>query len=364
MRFLFFIFVILLTASGLYANELTVKDLYGRTVIIPGKVNRTLALGPGALRLLVYVGAQDTVAGREMFEDKLEKTLRPYTFALPKNYSSLPVVSAGGPGKMPDAEKIIMINPDVIFTSAFTPDQIEDIARMTHKPVIGLNYGAVGHTDLEKVMSSIRLVGYVTGHQKRAQDVMNRIAMMRKDLMSRTSGQPSKSVYMASIAYKGARDFNSTERDHPSCALVGVTNLADSVTKESGMGTHIMLQTETILKDQPDYIFYDITGFRILKNSYKKKYQLLRLFNAVRDGHVYSVMPYNWYNSNLENIFLTAYFIGKTVYPKQFKDVNINQKADEIYNAFLGMNPFPQILKKNRVYRRVIFEKNGFSFRK
>ncbi len=291
-------------------------------------------LGPGALRLLVYAGAQDMLVAREQFEEKIDKSIRPYTYALPANYYDLPVVSAGGPGKMPDIEKLIIANPDVIIASGFTIAQMDMISSKTNIPVVGVNYGLVGHADLKEVKNSIRLVGYLTGKQARTQNIANQMAMLRKDLHVRTQSTSPKSVYMASIAYKGARGFTSTERNHPSCSLLNIINIADEKAIKGTRSTHLIMQLEYILKRQPEYIFYDITGFNILKNDYQKMYKSLSLLDAVKNDKVYSVMPYNWYNSNIENIFLSAYFMGKILYPDEFSDVNIAHKADAIYNIF------------------------------
>lgn len=355
-----YIFILLmLTASLGFTHEITVKDLYGRTVVTPENVTKIAALGPGTLRLLVYAGAQNFVIGREQFEEKLSKSIRPYTYSLPENYKDLPVISAGGPGKMPDIEKLIIADPDVIFATAFTYDQLETISRMTRIPVIGLNYGETGHTDFKKIVDSLRLIGYITHTQSRTQDVMNKMAMLRKDIIQRVQGEPSKSVFMASIAYKGSRGFNSTERQHPSCLMLGVNNIADSIDSQSN---HVSIQTETLLKEQPEYIFYDVTGMEALKSNYGKLYGTFAMFKAVKEGKVFSVLPYNWYNSNIENIYLTAYFMGKVMYPDKFRDVDVAHYADEIYNAFLHTNPYAEIYKKNPVYRSMTFEKDGVHF--
>jgi iron complex transport system substrate-binding protein len=347
---------------SLYAESITVTDLFGREVTISEKVEKLVAVGPGALRLVSYVRAQDMLVGREMFEDKLDKSIRPYTYAFPKNYYDLPVISAGGPGKMPDVEKIIAVAPDVIIASAFTKEQLNLISEKTQIPVVGVDYGDVGHASLGKVKDSLRLLGYITGRQVNSQMIMNRMAMMTQDLLERSEGVKPKSVFMASIAFKGARGFTSTERNHPVLSLLKLVNIADDINVNSGMGTHLIMQTEAVLLKQPDYIFYDITGLSILKDTYANNYATLKMLKAVNEKRVFTTLPYNWYNSNIENIFLTAYFIGKTVYSDRFEDIDIAQKADEIYNVFLGTNPYAEISSKTKVFRGMIFEKGGFSF--
>ncbi|MGD9808246.1 MAG: ABC transporter substrate-binding protein [Deferribacterales bacterium] len=351
----------MLTSILGFTHEITVNDLYGRTVVTPATVTKVAAIGPGALRLLVYSGVQDMLVGREEFEEKLSKSLRPYTYALSADYNNLPVISTGGPGVMPDMEKLIMVKPDVIFASGFSSAALDIINKMTKVPVVGVSYGDTGHIEFNKVVDSLRLIGYVTHNQKRTQDVMNKMAMMRKDLMGRVEDETPKSVYMASIAYKGANGFYSSEREHPSCIMLNLKNLADDYQSHE---SHIIADHASLIKAQPDFIFYDVTGIDILKKGYKEMYPELSRFNAIKEGKVYSVLPYNWYNSNVENIFLTSYFIGKVMYPEKFSDVNIAHYADEIYNAFIHINPYSDIAQKNPVYRSMTFEKDGMRFGK
>jgi iron complex transport system substrate-binding protein len=297
-----------------------------------------------------------------MSESKVSKDLRPYTYALPDTYWKLPIVSSGGPGKMPDYEKVISVRPDVIFAATFSKVQLDMIQRSTRVPVIGLSYGGVGHTNLSAVKDSIRNIAYIIDNQKRSQDLFNYIAMLRKELCEKTLNVDPKEVFMAAIAYKGPREINSTERDHPALEMMSLINVADSLDVDSGMGTHVMVQPETILKWQPEYIFYDITGLKILNKQYYKSFPFLSKLDAVKNKKVFTVMPYNWYNSNLENTFATAYYIGKVLYPEKFKDIDMDQKIDDIMNNFIGINPFPEIKKKHDVFRRIDFEKSGFVF--
>ena len=58
--------------------------------------------------------------------------------------------------------------------------------------------------------------------------------------------------------------------------------------------------------------------------------------DAVREGRIYGVMPYNWYANNYDTVLADAYYIGKTLYPDQFADIDPDQKADEIYTMLDG----------------------------
>ena len=93
----------------------------------------------------------------------------------------------------------------------------------------------------------------------------------------------------------------------------------------------------------------------ILDQDVEKRREFYRLLGAVRSGRVYSLLPYNYYNTNIELALLNAYFIGKCLYPGQFNDVNLSAKAVEIFETFLGRKPETG----SPAYRTLVFPEKG-----
>ena len=97
--------VLLVLVSGCLQSQsaekatMVVKDLAGREVAVPKNVERVVAAGPGALRIIVYLNATDMVVGVEDFE-KQHPGGRPYIIAHPE-LKELPSIGPGGPGKLP-----------------------------------------------------------------------------------------------------------------------------------------------------------------------------------------------------------------------------------------------------------------------
>ena len=73
-------------SHALLANQnKSVIDAAGRTVSIPTKVTRVICSGPGALRLLTYLGAQDLIVAVDDIEVKKNRfDARPYAIACPQ----------------------------------------------------------------------------------------------------------------------------------------------------------------------------------------------------------------------------------------------------------------------------------------
>jgi len=78
----------------------------------------------------------------------------------------------------------------------------------------------------------------------------------------------------------------------------------------------------------------------------------LQGLSALKEGRIYGVLPYNYYSTNYETILADAYFIGKTLYPDRFADIDPERKADEIYTFFVGKPVFGDL---NSQYRNLGF---------
>ena len=67
----------------------TITDAAGRQVTVPTEVSRVICSGPGALRLLSYLGAQDLIVAVDDIEVKRSRfDARPYALANPTTGSS------------------------------------------------------------------------------------------------------------------------------------------------------------------------------------------------------------------------------------------------------------------------------------
>ena len=118
------------------ANGKTVTDLLGREVTVPEKINRVVCIGAGSLRLYTYVGDLSKLVGVEDVDKDgtgVGKTLsiRPYKMVNKDLFNSLPSCGMGGPQGSADAEKILSLNPDIVF-SLYTSDKaaMDDFKRI------------------------------------------------------------------------------------------------------------------------------------------------------------------------------------------------------------------------------------------
>lgn len=324
--------LILLTCS-LLAKPYT--DMLGRSVAIE-KAEKFLFLGPGALRMGTYLGLQDSLAGVERFEQRpLVQSPSPYRTHLGVDFlKKLPVVSEGGPGKMPNLEAIIVANPDVIFTSFFDKNQISQIQSKTGIPVIALSYGAsyggTSNKNIEDIKASLLLIGEITNKQTRAKELVDFIAAQEVELAK--ISLPAKSIYIGGVPYKGIQPITSTEVNYPPFELLGLKNSVFA-NKPDAKG-HQFIDFEALLAANPEIIFIDSLSKSKISDDYEAKKSLYNSLNAYQNGKVIEVLGFNNYSTNVENLLVIAWQIASHL----GEQIPLHVKATEIFEAFYPGN--------------------------
>jgi iron complex transport system substrate-binding protein len=237
---------------------------------------------------------------------------------------------------------------DVIFAIGMDSKTADHIQHSSGIPVLVLNYGKLGVFS-EDVYESLRLMGTILRKDARAEEVIAYIQSLKQDLGKRSQGFEKISAYVGGVAFRGVKDINSTETDYPPFRMLNIKNAAGDV-KKSGQTE---VDREKIIIWNPDFFFVDIQGLGFLEKNFAKNRSLYSVMSSVKNGRVFSVLPYNYYNTNLGNVFVNAYFIGKTIMPENFSDVDTAAKADEIYMNLLGGKAFEKIRDSYPVFRRI-----------
>jgi len=325
-------------------GKIKVTDLAGRSVEVPKNVEKIVAIGPGALRLVVYLQAADMVVGVENAEKTWEVYTRPYRLANPQ-FAELPTIGVGGPeDPQPNVEEILKVKPDVIF-AVVSAQYAENLQEKTGIPVIVLNYGTLGNFRTTELFDSIRLMGKVLGKEKRAGEVIAYIEGVVKDLNERTMNaeKPSK-VYVGALGFKGQHGIQSTNCRFPPFEVNNITS--ENIACRVNTTAHVFIDKEFLLKEQPEIIFLDLGNLHLVKEDYSKDRSFYQSLEAFREGNVYGIYSFNFYNTNVEQALVDSYWVGKVLYPQNFADVDIKEKANEIYRFFVGKELYDQISSK------------------
>jgi len=351
--------VLLLPNQILSAQETrSIRDSTGRTVTIPATIKQIICSGPGALRLVTYLNAQDLVVGVDNIEKRKTRfDARPYALVNPR-FKNLPVF--GGFRGHDDPEKILGLHPlpQVIFktfpTMGYDPVKL---GKKTDIPVITLEYGDL-FPNRKKLYASLTILGQALAREDRAKAVIDFFEAQIADLGNRTHGlaqEQKKTCFIGGIAFKGPHGFQSTEPKYPPFTFVNARNIARD-TRGKNL-RHSIFSKEKILMENPEILFLDLStlqmgddqgGLYELKND-----PVYKGLSGVINGKVYGLLPYNWYSQNFGSILANAWFIGKILYPDQFTDIVPEQEADKIYSFLVAAPVFDRM---NSLFRNLAFQ--------
>ncbi|MCF8143008.1 MAG: iron ABC transporter substrate-binding protein [Deltaproteobacteria bacterium] len=325
-------------------DSMTVTDMEGRKVAVPADPNRVIAIGPGTLRILCYLEAKEKIAGIENFEN-VRTQGRPYWIASPE-LKDLPVIGPGGPqhlNKEPDLEAVLKVNPDVIFATYMKPATADALQKKIGIPVVILTYGRFPAFN-ERLYDSLRLAGKILGKEARAEAVVDFIEGAKKDLLKRTDGiDPSRKprVYIGGVGFRGVQGIESTDPDYIPLEWVRADNIAAGASGEN----HLFIDREKLLMWDPDVIFVDAGGYGLIKQDFEKKSKFYQSLKAFQNGRVYVLLPFIYYVANIGTAVADAYGAGKILYPERFQDIDLAEKADEIYTFLVGAPAYKKMVR-------------------
>lgn len=336
------------------SNSIEITDMVGRNVVLEGPIERVVAIG-SALRIYTYVNGTEKLVGVEKGQQSA-KTGRPYIIANPE-LEGLSLVGEGFPAD-PDPELLIDVNADVIIAGDILDvDQIEELQKKIGVPIVVVSCGSSAVFD-QDMYKALTIIGKVVGKEDRSKELIEYMEGCKTELTNFTKDIPEdekSSVYIGGLSYKGVHGIESTSGNSPVLNVIGAKNVVDEVGKSGS----VMIDREQLIKWDPDILIIDENGMNIIKEDYQKNPDYYNALSAVKNNKVYGQLPYVSYYNNIETAMADIYFLGKTLYPNEFKYIDVTEKADEIYTFLLGKPLYNIMAEKYGGYVQINLEK-GF----
>lgn len=307
-----------------------VEDLAGRSVFIPAEIEKIAAVGPGALRLVVYLKAEEMVVGVEEFEKRNPQ--RPYILAK----SELLNLEVIGPQFGGDRELIAAQNPDLIIASYLSRSEIDNLQSKTGIPVVSINDRGAGSMSEKDLKRALNFLAEILNKKAEAEKIISIFESYKDDLKKRSTDSAKMKLYIGGIGNRGAQGITSTEANYPPFVYLGLDNIIKRADK-----SNFSINKEKLFLEDPALIFIDQGGLALVKKDLKRKE--FKYLKAYQNGDIYQLLPYNQYTTNFATMFADAYYIGKIIYPEQFSDIEPEKKAGEIYTKFFQKNVYPQM---------------------
>ena len=283
--------------------------------------NRIIAIGPGALRMVVYLQAQDKIVGIEKKESNFIYA-RPYILAN-KFLLKLPKIGMGGPNLNINLEAIRKLKPDLIVAGFISKEKADEIEKKTGSKVFVVKYGMLGNYDEKSFKKALFKLAEVLNKQNRAKEIEKFLDNLKFEKIN-----TDKKLYIGGVAFKGIHGLTSTIGEYLPFKLLGLKNIVDSPAQ-------VFVNEEFLYKSQPDIIFVDESALKLIDFN---KYSYLKAF---RNHKVFGLLPYNNYMTNVESAYANAFYIQKVL----GKNIDAEKKAAEIYKFFVGKNVYPQMKK-------------------
>ena len=345
-----------------------VTDVWNREVEIPYEVKTIVCLGSMGPRFAAYLDVVYMMVGAEDSDIEKMSVRYDYSPVYHEQLKELPSVGAGGGSGDNNgyAEAIIQAQPDVII-AGFNEDAADELQAQTGIPVISVRYRTQGFID-EGFHRAMRVFAEVVGAQERCEEVLAYVDACKADLNDRTKDIPDSDklrAYTGAVTFNGRHGFAFTYVNFPTFTAVNALNVADVLLEErtgeaaaeaaaSGKAyignDGFEVDLEQIIAWDPDIIFLDPGNMDLVNDEYANNPGFFDSLRAVQEGQVYTMPSTNAAGPNVTYLLINAYYAGLTLYPEQFSDVRLEDKAAEIMEMMLGENFFDQMVEGGLYY--------------
>jgi iron complex transport system substrate-binding protein len=319
--------LLLAAATARAQAPLVITDSLGRQVTVPSVVRRVISLEPEITRLIVALGAGETLVGQDYF-------LRTHDHLFPVIFPSgrgLPVVS--NQGQDLNYELAIRLAPDIVFASPSETGMTESIQSKLRVPVAAL--ASLGKVD--SLLEELRLAGQIIGRTERAAELERffqaKVAAVRSALARSPKGEKPR-VY---LSFWGS--VTRTPVVYEPVDIAGGTNVAAGLVPPALGTPGTTISVESLLAWDPDII--------LVHGNYRPDERLVtvgailadprfRSLKAVKEKRVHYTFGY-WYWWDPAQVLLEIEYLARLFHPESFPVFDLEAEGNIIYEKFYGV---------------------------
>lgn len=249
-------------------------------------------------------------------------------------------------------ETLLKSRPDVAILAPFQYDTLgENIDKLEASgiKVVVIDYNS---QTLDRHLESTRILGKVTGNEKRAEILAKQYEDAIKDVEKKVANVKNKKKVYVELGNLGAKEIGNSYGNYLWGSLVktaGGNNIAEGKVESYGP-----LSPEYILQVNPEVVFLagsrwtNDAGDRVLIGFGVKPEQTSQRMtpytqrvgweklDAIKNGNVFAVD-----HGGLRTIYDYVYvqYIAKALYPELFVDVEPMENLKNFYKEYLPINP-------------------------
>ena len=335
-------------------NNITVTDGIGRTITInPYKISKIICVGAGALRYYSYLEGVTRLVGVEDIDNPSKRSdsspfsgvARPYYDSYKEEFKDLPTVGQGGPmHQSPELEKIAATSPDLIISDYETEEQASKMEEVSGAKVFTVKYGSKGVFD-DNFKNTLTSLGTILNQSKRADELITYIDECKNELTSTTANlNDDKKVYIGGIGNWGQKDYLSTNPIYYPFKIANITNVLENDSLLTAGVQNIDKEKFASISSNIDIMVLDCAGINKTIEAYKFDSTIFDNVKAVQNNEVYISLPFNAYYQNIEIDLINTYFFASITHKDALgSNFNIEEKADEILNKFVGKKIYSEL---------------------
>ncbi|HMK46958.1 MAG TPA: ABC transporter substrate-binding protein [Methanocella sp.] len=251
---------------------INVTDSFGKTTTITRMPERIVSLSPANTEILFDLGLGSKIVGNTDYDD------------YPAEAKNITHVSGYSTVSY---EKIIAVNPDVIFAEDITGEEASNNLRDK-----GYNVVELKNSNMSMIIKNIGLVGNVTSTESNATALISDINGRLDSIGKKTAGlnasqKPTVLMFAGYVKDSDIYVYGNNTYGNDMIILDGGVNAAGNISE------YKVMSKEAIIQADPDYIIVPVDGtmttqadFDGLKNG---SVSWMKDLKAIKNGHVVMV---------------------------------------------------------------------------
>jgi iron complex transport system substrate-binding protein len=312
------------TTSSNASQTHTVVDSAGRSVEVPVDPENVAVMDSFSGELMVMIGAGSQMCGvpSGVTSDTILQTIYPALTEQPVALS----------GNAVNIETLMAMGTDVVLVKSTLPD--DERAKLD---TMGIPYVVVGYSTMEEQVAAIRLVGEVCGGnaQVKADALADYYEQTISTVKAHTATIPvSKrlSVYHSINDILLTDGTTSLGTDWIECA--GGIDVSSGQSVPSG-STDYTATLEQVYAWDPDIVICNVAD-TVTSVKADAKWSGL---SAISSGHVYNIPigATRWGQRGDVETYLAMLWLGCTIYPQYYTDIDFKQVIIDYYRDYLGI---------------------------
>jgi iron complex transport system substrate-binding protein len=314
------------SARGQDRPAVEIVDSLGRTVAVPGRVERIISLEPETTRIIVALGAGENLVGIDFFLRNYDP-LFPLVF--PKG-SSLPVVS--NQGQDLHFEQAIRLCPDIVFASPSEYRAAETIERKLKVPVVAL--ASMGR--IETLLEEIGTLGLILGREERAAQLVSYMRSRLDEAAGQAKGRGPEDRPSVYLSFWGS--LVRTPVSYDPVETAGGRNVAAGLASDYLGTAAVTIPLEKLFVWDPEVILiqgnYPPAERRVTVAGILRDPRLASL-RAVRTGRVrYTFGFWYWWDPAL--VLIETFYLSRLFSRQDIPGPEFVRTGDEIFKNVYG----------------------------